>query len=189
MPGASDLFAQLEALGLDAGAIQPSPDLTRVGLVYLMASAEKRGLPVEFVSRLGRASVLSVPAEFGGFHIKATTRCLRIRHVGAWDLSNDWNLRIVPASVAVDFDTAQSADSVFSSVDPGGLVHTSEITSGRWTADPVTDEEWMFVDASALATTPVLTDVDIFPGFVMEMAANLANTLIFPSWFFEEWGP
>ncbi len=190
MPGAPDLFAQLEALGLDAGAIQPAPDLTRVGLVYLMASAEKRGLPIEFVSRLGRASILGAVGEFAGLHILATTRCLRFRHIGAWDTGTiDINMRIIAASDQVAFGTAQDADTVFPSVDPGGLSHTSLITTGRFAADPVTDNEWLLLDVGVLAQMPLVTEFDVFPGFVLEMAAQTSNALIFPQWLFEEWGP
>ena len=190
MPGRADIFAQLSALDIpDAGSILPEVDLARIGLVYLLKSAEDRGLPTPTVLRFGSCSVSAVVGEYSGLRLTAGRRCLRLE---SWK-SDDGNVEAVMRIHAdqVAFTTLVDADTDFSRIEPDDLVGVSLMEAGRTTANPVpTGTNAFNIDNANNDNRQVLNlPVDIPPGFVLEFWNEFSNSNLALSFWAREIGP
>lgn len=137
MPRRNELFAQLDALGLDVSPRTPVPDLTRVGLVYVLANAEDRGVIVPTVQRAGRMDASTITAtHYSGALINANTRTLRILNMepAGTGVGNYYQGIFANALVPAFDGTAGTVqtNAEWRDTEPEDLNAESLITTGAW---------------------------------------------------------
>jgi len=190
MPGRADLFAQLDALDIpEAGAILPQVDLSRIGLTYLLKSAESRGLPLAQVQRWGSFTVSAVAANFGGIQFRAgSNRCLRVLTFIA--TAGVTLAHVIPEADSEPFITPVQLDNTFGRTEPEGLVASSVITTGRTTVDPhPSDTVFYLMAITGFISAFPTAGIDIPPGFVLEIWVSAVNLPLLANFTAIEIGP
>ncbi len=195
--GLPDIFSQLKGAGLDLSSILPVPDLTRVGLVYVLGDLGKRSNPLSIVTRQVSEDHNPGVGNNTVVYLTAGRRCI---HILAWDKTSgtsDGRQAIIPTVDKVQLLNADKTDAdtldvlpPFGPTDDEPLAVTSLYQDGDIaSASLPLGADGPFWDNSAWVPRQWPVGIFVPPGFTFVWQAITSNSGVDFSIVWEEWGP